>query len=500
MQKNILILAVFIVASCGLAYELIASALTSYLVGDTILQFSTIIGTYLFAMGVGAAFSKYVKEENLIPTFIDIEIAVALLGGLSATIFMISFFYIPASFKSVLYVYIFSIGSLVGMEIPLVMRILNDNKEDFKQLISNVLSFDYLGALFVSLIFPLICMPYLGINRTAVAFGFSNLFVAILSMLVFKKSAFSKTRNIFVIFIFLLLSSVFYFSEFISNYAEKGIYGNQIIFSTLTKYQKLLITKRNDDIRLFINGNLQFSSRDEYRYHEALVIPAMVSHKHPQNVLILGGGDGMALREVLEFNTVSAVTLVDLDSKMTEEFKENELLSNLNAKSFHDKKVKVINGDASKWLESNKEFYDVIIIDFPDPSNYAIGKLYSSGFYKLVSDRLSFNGVGVVQSTSAYFAPNVYWTIYSTIKDSGLLAKPYHVYVPSFGDWGFFLFSHKEIELGKIGNRETKFLNDDNMLEMFNFPKDMNKIDLPPNRLSNQSVVELFNKDWEHVH
>lgn len=500
MQKNILILSVFIVASCGLAYELIASALSSYLIGDTILQFSTIIGTYLFAMGVGAALSKYVSDKRLVSFFIDIEIAVAFLGGLSATIFMITFFYVPASFKSILYFYIFSIGFLVGMEIPLVMRIMNDNKEDFKQLISNVLSFDYLGALFVSLLFPLVCMPYLGINRTAVLFGFSNLLVAIISIFTFKSVSYSKIRNCIVFMVAISLASVFYFTESISNFAEKGIYGNEIIFSTITKYQKLLITKRHEDIRLYINGNLQFSSRDEHRYHEALVLPAMISQKNPKNILILGGGDGMAVREVLRFDSVETVILVDLDEKMTNEFSTNNLLTQLNDNSLNNKKVKIINGDAAKWLESSKDFYDVIIVDFPDPSNYAIGKLYSTGFFKLVSEHLSFNGVGVVQSTSAYFAPNVYWTIYSTLKDAGLIPRPYHVYVPSFGDWGYLLFAHKDFELGSLGDRKTKYLNDKNLNEMFLFPSDMPKKDLPPNRLTNQRVVEMFNKDWENVH
>lgn len=500
MNRKILILAVFIVASCGLAYELIASALSSYLIGDTILQFSTIIGVYLFSMGVGAALSKYIKDDDLIGRFIDIEIGVGILGGISASLLMVSFFYLPDSFKTLLYLYIFSIGFLVGMEIPLVMRILNRENTNFNELISNVLSFDYLGALFVSLIFPLICMPYLGINRTAVLFGFCNLIVALISTQVFLKNKSKKIKQIIILVAAAILGGIFYYSEYISNFAEKGIYGNEILYSNRTKYQKLLITKRHDDIRLYINGNLQFSSRDEYRYHEALVLPAMVSHKNPRNILVLGGGDGMAVREILKFKTVESVTLVDLDKGMTDEFRKNNMLRTLNEDSLNNEKVNVVNDDASKWLEGSKDFYDVIIVDFPDPSNYAIGKLYSTGFFSLVSEHLSQNGVGVVQSTSAYFAPNVYWTIFSTLKEVGLFTKPYHVYVPSFGDWGYFLFSHNNIELGKINNINTKYMDDNRLNDMFVFPADMPIKDMPPNKLSNQSVVELFNKDWENVH
>lgn len=500
MEKRLLIFVVFVVASCGLAYELIASALSSFLVGDTILQFSTIIGVYLFSMGVGAALSKYVKDEDLITKFISIEIAVGILGGLCATALMIVFFYLPDSFKRFLYLYIFSIGFLVGMEIPLVMRILNDRKEEFKDMISKVLSFDYLGALFVSLAFPLICMPFLGITRTSVLFGMSNLFVALLSNVVFSKPKDKRKITVIISICGILLSGVFLYHEKISNFAEKGIYGNEIILSHQTKYQKLLITKRHDDVRLYINGNLQFSSRDEHRYHEALVFPAMTSQKNPRNVLVLGGGDGMAVREILKFPTVENVTLVDLDEVMTNQFKENNILKGLNNNSLSNEKVKIINGDAAKWLETSKEFYDVIIIDFPDPSNYSIGKLYSNSFFSLVKEHLSENGVGVIQSTSPYFAPNVYWTVFSTLKEVGFKVKPYHIYVPSFGDWGYFLISNKKLKLGNVENIEHKYMDTEAMENMFIFPSDMKPLELPPNKVTNQSIVELFNKDWEHIH
>lgn len=502
MNKNLLIFSVFIIASCGLAYELIMSALSSYLLGDSILQFSTIIGTYLFAMGIGAGLSKFIKDEDLIDKFIDIEILIGFIGGISAIILMLIFFVFSYSFKTSLYGLVFIIGSLVGMEIPIVIRLLDINGQKLKDMISTVLSFDYLGALFVSLMFPLVFMPYLGINKTAIFFGFSNLVVSLLTLKVLGKQLKPKNQFKKIIFIsisVILLSGLLLYSEKISNFAEKGIYGNEIIYSKMTKYQKLFITKHKDDIRLFINGNLQFSTRDEHRYHEALVHPILQSHPNVKNVLVLGGGDGLALREILKKDSVENITLIDLDKDMTDLFTNNSMLTAINKDSFKNKKVKVINEDASKWLQNNSDYFDIIIIDFPDPSNYSLGKLYSTSFYSLVEQHLSDNGLGVIQSTSPYFAPHVYWTVYATLKSVNLKVNPYHIYVPSFGDWGFFVISKHGFKIPTIDPKEFKYINNEIMKNMFLFPKDMPQLDMPPNTLNNQNVVENFTKDWESL-
>src|SRR5882757_3449722 len=135
MPKRILILAVFIVASCGLAYELVAGALSSYLLGDSILQFSTIIGCYLFAMGVGSHLSKYVRDDDVLARFVDIELLVGLLGGLSAITLFVVFAWLSTPFRAALYVFVFLIGVLVGMEIPLVMRALHAEGARFSELV-----------------------------------------------------------------------------------------------------------------------------------------------------------------------------------------------------------------------------------------------------------------------------------------------------------------------------------------------------------------------------
>jgi spermidine synthase len=259
MLDRTLIISVFVVASCGLAYELIAGALSSYLLGDSVLQFSTVIGCYLFAMGAGSYLSRYVKDEDVLARFIDIELLVGLLGGLSAAVLFLVFGWLSAPFRAVLYAIVFVIGVLVGLEIPLVMRALNTRRAAFSELVSRVLTFDYLGALAVSLIFPLLLAPKLGLARTAFLFGILNTAVALWAARVFASEVPRATGRTFRGSLVLgVLVAGFAFSDRLTHWGEKGLFGDEIIAAQTTAYQRLVITRWKDDLRLYINGNLQF--------------------------------------------------------------------------------------------------------------------------------------------------------------------------------------------------------------------------------------------------
>ena len=501
MPKKILILSVFVVASCGLAYELIAGALASYLLGDSILQFSTIIGCYLFAMGVGAHLSKYIHDRDLLARFVDIELAVGLIGGVTAALLFLSFSWMSGPFRTLLYVLVFLIGALVGMEVPLVMRVLNSRQTEFSELVSRVLTFDYLGALAVSLLFPLVLAPHLGLVRTGFLFGMLNIGVALWTIHTFRNELTNvATRLLRASTILCLLVSGFALSERMVYWGEHGLYGDEIIYSTTTPYQRLVITRWKDDLRLYINGNLQFSSRDEYRYHEALVHPALQTLPWARSVLILGGGDGLALREVLRYDNVQNVTLVDLDPAMTAAFTQREELVKLNHKSFSDPRVQVVNADAAIWLQNNQAMFDAIIIDFPDPSSFALGKLYSVPFYGMVKKHVSEHGLIVVQSTSPFFAPHAYWTIDATLREVGFRTVPYHLYVPSFGEWGFVIATTQpQFDVPHTYRLPMRYLNQETTHEMFTFPPDMQRLPMEPNRLDTQSLVREFEQDWRQV-
>ena len=501
MTKRILILSVFVVASCGLAYELIAGALSSYLLGDSILQFSTIIGCYLFAMGVGAHFSKYVSDDDVLARFVDIELAVGLIGGVSAALLFMTFSWMTAPFRTLLYVLVFMIGALVGMEVPLVMRALNARDTAFNELVSRVLTFDYLGALAVSLLFPLVLAPYLGLVRTGFLFGMLNVAVGMWTLYVFRHElANAGGRVLRASAVMLALVIGFAMSDRMVQWGEHGLFGDEIVYSTTTPYQRLVITRWKDDLRLYINGNLQFSSRDEYRYHEALVHPALQALPWATSVLVLGGGDGLALREILRYPNIKRVTLVDLDPAMTGTFRTRPELVALNHGSFSDPRVTVVNADAAIWLQNAPDMFDAAIIDFPDPSSFALGKLYSVPFYGMVKKHIAAKGLVVVQSTSPFFAPNAYWTIDATLREVGMRTWPYHAYVPSFGEWGFIMASPEQQYTPPLSyTLPMRYLNEATTREMFAFPPDMQRREMAPNRLNTQSLVHEFEQDWRKV-
>ena len=501
MFNRVLIISVFIVASCGLAYELIAGALASYLLGDSILQFSSIIGSYLFAMGIGSHLSQYVKDEDALARFIDIELLVGLIGGLSALFLFVIFAWAAAPFRTVLYALVLIIGTLVGMEIPLVMRILNLRDTDFKEMVSKVLTFDYLGALAVSLLFPLILAPKLGMSRSALLFGILNAAIAVLATHVFRGELKNhKKIHARSSVVLLVLITAFIYANQITFKAEESYFGDPIVYTDTTPYQRLVLTRWKDDTRLFINGNLQFSSRDEHRYHEALVLPALQASPQAKNILVLGGGDGLAVREILKYPQVEKITLVDLDPAMTKLFSTSAELTKLNQNSLASPKVHIFNDDAGKWIETNKEQFDLIFVDLPDPSNFALGKLYSVPMYRQLARHLNDTGFVVIQSTSPYFAPNAYWCIVETLKAANFHTWPYHAYVPSFGEWGYVLASKQDTYTPpEQYSVPTRFLDANTTKLMFEFPPDMRKPEVKPNYLNTQALVNYFEQDWHNA-
>ena len=448
-------------------------------------------------MGVGSFLSKYFTD-NLLQWFIRIELLVGLIGGFSAAILFIVF-PIASSFRIILYALVGITGILVGLEIPLLMRILKD-KVEFKELVSRVFTFDYIGALLASLVFPLLLVPHLGLIRTSFFFGILNIAVGWYLAYYFAKEI-KQAVSLKALAIFLLLIELiaFVFSENIMSYSETMTYNDQIVYSTSSPYQRIVITRNKRELRLFLNGNLQFSSADEYRYHEALVHPALSSIKQPKKILVLGGGDGLAVREILKYPSVESVTLVDLDPVMTKLFTSQEVLLRINDSSLLNKKVHVFNEDAFMWLRKSEQLFDAVVVDFPHPSNFSIGKLYSTVFYQLLKKVINPTGVAVIQSTSPYVAPKSFWCIDTTIQSVGLFTHPYHNYVPSFGEWGYIMAApqpdHNWFAAFPPG---LKFLNNNTLQQMISFPEDMKAHQLlQPNKLNNQVLVTYFEEEWD---
>ena len=256
-----------------------------------------------------------------------------------------------------------------------------------------------------------------------------------------------------------------------------------------------MLTQSGDDLRLYLNGNLQFAARDEYRYHEALVHPALGRVAHPREVLILGGGDGLAAREVFRHPSVERVTLVDLDGAVTGLFRNTAALARLNRGSLSDPRLAIVNTDAFLWARSARGRYDAIIVDLPDPVDYSIGKLYTQSFYAELRRLLAPGGMMVVQSTSPLIAPAAYWTVATTLEAAGFATRGYHAYVPSFGEWGFILAAGRPIP-GRAQFPAGRFLTPATERLLFDFPPDMARRPTLVNRLDNQVLVREFDRAW----
>ncbi|HYL62058.1 MAG TPA: polyamine aminopropyltransferase [Candidatus Methylomirabilis sp.] len=493
----LLFISVLLVAACGLIYELVAGTLASYLVGDSVFQFSTIIGTYLFAMGIGSALSRYLNR-GLVHRFVWIELLLGIIGGFSSAILMLAFAF-TQGFELILYAIVVVMGVLVGLEIPLLMRIVRD-RYHFRDVIAHVLTFDYLGALGASLLFPVLLVPRLGLVRSAMLFGLVNAGVALWSTYLFANQlAGKRVLRVACVLVLCGLGAGMADARHITAVAEDNIYADDIIFARDTHYQHIVLTRFKDDIRLFLNSHLQFSSRDEYRYHEALIHPGLSAIPAPRHVLVLGGGDGLAVREILKYPQIETVTLVDLDPEMTRLFSTHPMLTKLNDKSLVNPRVHVINADAFPWVDSNTDDFDFIVVDFPDPTNYSLGKLYTTAFYRAAARHLSAQGFMVVQSTSPMFARDSFWCIAATIKQAGLKTYPYHVYVPAFGEWGFIVAGTHDYTLPTSLPNGLRFLSVEGLPALFQFPRDMAPLPMPANQLNTQVLVRTYGNDWKDI-
>lgn len=495
---RLLLATVLVVATCGLVYELIAATMASYLLGDSVTQFSLVIGVYLSAMGLGSWLSKSI-ERDLYDRFITIQLIIAVVGGLSAAGLFLGYAYL-STVRPLLFAILILVGTMVGLEIPLLMRILKDGQE-LKDLVARVLAFDYIGSLLASLLFPLALLPHLGLVRTSLLFGLLNAAVAVACARSFRGQLVRpRAALVTSLAVALGLAGLLTVGHKIERFAENQLYDAPVIFSNKTAYQRLTLTRWADDLRLYIDGNLQFSSVDEHRYHEALVHPAL-SERPSGRALVLGGGDGLAIRELLKYPALARIDLVDLDPGMTELFRRDPQLLRLNRGSLDDPRVEIHNADAMHWLEQHLRGggapFDVVLVDLPDPNNFSLGKLYSHSFYRLLRRALASDGVGVIQATSPYLAPRSFWCIVETLAAADLHPRPYHAHVPSFGDWGFVLVSHagRPAPQKLAAAVDLQFLTDDLLPGLFVFPRDQQPPDVEINRLGDQLLVHYYEQD-----
>jgi len=497
-SKSIALKASLFATGCaGIVAEFVLSTLATYLIGNAIFQWTIVMSLMLFAMGLGSHASRFFKK-NLLDVFILVEFLLSILCAVAAELA-----YGLAAFTHytglIIYSQAFIIGCLIGLEIPLVTR-LNDDYEELRVNISGVMEKDYFGALFGGLLFAFLALPYLGMTYTPIILGSINFLVA--SFLLWRFFSLVKKKKLLVagfVLSTLFLSALALFAEPVIRYGEQKKYKDKIIYSRQTTYQKIVMTRWKDYYWLYINGQEQFSTFDEEKYHEPLVHPAVTIAHGSGSVLILGGGDGLALREVLKHRDVASVTLVDMDPVMTGIAETHTQLVEINQGSMKNAKVKIVNQDASVFLKNDSKLYSTVIIDLPDPDSIDLMHVYSEGFYRMIKKHLEKHGVMVTQAGSPYFSKKAFLCILKTIKASGFSTLAYHNQIPTMGEWGWVL-GVKDSEIDDEGLRaltiqlhfddiETRFLNKDAMISMVHFGKGI----LDDNQLDNIRVNTELN-------
>lgn len=486
--------AMFMTGACGLVAEYCLSTVSTYILGSSITQWSLTIGIMMAMMGVSGYLQRFTGDKRLVERFIYVELFLCWLTGFAPIGNFAAFEFAGDHFLLIYYASAIMVGLAIGLEIPLMLRINEKYADTLRSNIANVFSPDYIGS-FVGAIAWLFLLKLFPLTEIGFVMAAMNFSVACLVLRFFWKRRLIESKvmtftAVFVTGIALTFGHAQNREWSIS--LQQKLYEDPIRFSTVTRYQQLVMTENTKlgEFRFYINGNLQFSSLDEQIYHEQLVHPIMAMVPDHRRVLILGGGDGLALREVLKYEGVEEIVLVDLDPDMTAFCATNPIMLQMNDSSLVSARVKilksgavteagkrniyqetgelndkgrpileatasvsVINLDADKFVGEISGKYNVIIVDFPDPEAVELTKLYSREFYLKLKRILAENGMFVVQSTSPYHAKESYLCIGRTIHAAGFESLPYHDNVPSFGDWGFWLCWKDQIVESKVQSR-----------------------------------------------
>ena len=509
LQIRILLFSTFVISICGLSYELLIGSLSTNLEGNPVLQYSLTIGFFMSALGLGSYLSRFLTDRLLFQ-FVVIEIVLAIVGGVSVALLNLVYIKFNSVYTLINIIMLVAIGVLVGLEIPIITRILKQFG-DLKETISNVLTIDYIGGLFASLIFPLILYPFVGLIKTAFIIGFLNLIIGMINLIIFANDL--KQHEKFPVWFasilcLVMLGSGVLFSSQLTGYYSRAIYGN-VVYEGQSRYQKIKIARKMGDTKLYLDGHLQFSSVHEYRYHEALIFPPFYLRNNIKNVLIIGGGDGLGVRQLLKFKSVETIILVDLDPKMTELAKSFTVLNEVNQNALKHPKVKVINQDAYKYLGTTPIKFDVIYADFPDPHDATLSKLYSMEFYHFVKKRLSDDGIFITQATSPLHAKRAFWCVGKTLKEVFQSVIPYSVHVPNMSEWGFFIATKYKLNVKEkitqlspsISGVNIQYLSSEVFLRSLTLSNDTllsENEDVKVNRFTEPIIFHYYLEGWKH--
>lgn len=499
--RALLLASVAACAACGIVYELALLTLSTSLTGGSIAATSLIVAGYVAALGVGGLLVKPLLARAAI-TFVVVETLLGLVGGLSAVALYVAFSFVGGS-AAVLAIATASIGILVGAEVPLLMTLLQRGRTagatDAGRVLANLNAADYLGALLGGLAWPFLVLPQLGMIRGAAATGMINLAAAAIVAAFLLRKVLTRREFLTALTVlalaFAMLVTLMVSARGIETTARQRLYADPIIAYRHSAYQELVVTKQGDDMRLYLDGGLQFSTRDEYRYTESLVYPVLGAGA--RSVLVIGGGDGLAARELLRQKDIGPIVEVELDPAVIDMARTT--MRSANGGALDDPRVHLIIDDAMAWLRVPHPGlvppggFDAVIVDLPDPDNPVLGRLYSAEFYTLITHALAPHGLMVVQSGSPYSTPKVFWRTVSTIRSVGFAVTPYHVNVPTFGDWGFTLArlgSEAPVPTVPKGAPPLRFLSQQVLDASTVFAADVAPQQLEPSTLEHPRIVD----------
>ncbi|MEH6575545.1 MAG: polyamine aminopropyltransferase [Amphritea sp.] len=536
-----------VLAACGLIYEYLLAHYAGRVLGAVESTIYSMIGIMIVAMGVGAFLAKWVTDA--FSTFIWLEISIALLGG-SAILLMsgaTAIAYTVPSWLGNLYgldpqlapdggvVHLlqqvsrtlpffagFILGLMIGMEIPLIARI----RETLygHRLLHNtgtIYGADYIGAGIGAAIWVIVCLN-MPIVYAAVATAGINAVVGVVFLYRYRRQV-SRPKRLWTAHILVvgLLAVLFANGVIWMENLSYSLFKDEVVYSKSTKYQQLTLTQRiigkglPTVTSLYINGHLQFSSSDESIYHSFLTYPALLSSARQEKILIIGAGDGLAVRDVLRWQP-KQVTLIDLDPQIIELFSGkdsnapesiSETLLQLNQSAFLDPRVSVITGDAFIEVESlvsQQRYFDTIIVDLPDPSHPDLNKLYSDFFYSRLKELLNGDGVIAIQSTSPFHAKKAFISIGKTLSAAGYITEQYHANVPTFGEWGWTIGVKRGLSASKRIAQISHLPVEDNWISKaqiqaaFVFsPNFYNDSSIESNRLGSHRIYNYHRQAWE---
>ncbi len=480
-SSRLIKIALFATGFSGIVAEYVLATMATYFLGNSVVQWTMILSVMLFSMGLGSRFSKYFSDY-LLERFLLAELALSMLVGFSAiAVYTIAGFSTYSGFA--IYFLSILIGLLIGLEIPLVTRI-NSEYEDLKVNISSVMENDYYGSLLGGVFFAFWGLPVLGLTHTPFVLGGINFLVALFLYFQLRnlvKPIYRTWLNVLSGIVGVCLIAGAIYASPIILFGEQARYKDKVIFQEQSQYQKVVVTQWEDEYWLYINNNQQFSTLDEWLYHEPMVHPVMNLGTSPREILIVGGGDGAIARELLKYPNVQSIELVDLDPVITNLGKEHPIFVEMNDNALSHPKVEIFNDDAFTFIEGRKKFYDLILVDLPDPKTVELSRLYSKEFYFMCHRHLRERGMLITQSGSPYYATKAFKCVGKTLEAAGFNTLPLHNQVVTMGEWGWQVAS-KHLSAEEMKNRmlqmdfegiETRWINQEAMSLITSFGKDL---------------------------